>query len=295
MSNLAVIRKRIEELYPEMSPVFQKVSRFILKEPSKIALYPIRQIAQLADVSTSTVIRFVATLGYDSYQAFRDALREDLSSPGVSRYGVDAKQLLRYRAGDARGELWARTTDTLVQHLVETHNAIPAAELRRVAHLLHRARRVGVFGFSGIYSAAFYLRYVLTYVLPDVRLLEDSASFYLLDLPNFGRNDVVVIVSFEPYAQTAVKVAKHCVVNRIPHVAITDTRLSPVAEHAWHTLVVPVTGMSFYQTLVPTLALIEGLVSYVVAEIGESAVERVKEAFKKREELGVYWKANGAD
>jgi DNA-binding MurR/RpiR family transcriptional regulator len=292
LSNLAVIRKQIEDLYPEMTPVFQKVSRFILKEPSKIALYPIRQIAELAGVSTSTVIRFVAMLGYDTYQTFRDALRKDLSSPGVSRYGVDAKQLLRYRAGDVRGELWARTTDTLVQHLVETHNAIPASELQRVANLLHRAGRVGIFGFSGMYAAAFYLRYVLAYVLPDVRLLEDTTSTYLLDLPNFDRNDVVVIVSFEPYAKTAVKVAEFCADNKIPHVAISDTRLSPVSRDAKHALIVPVTGTSFYQTLVPTLTLIEGLISYVVAEIGESAVERVKEAFKKREELGVYWRPN---
>lgn len=290
MSHLSDIRKQIEDLYPDMSPVFQKVARFVLKEPSKIALYPIRQIADLAQVSTSTVIRFVSMLGYESYQAFRDALREDLSSPGVSRYGVDAKQLLRYKAGDTRGELWARTTDKLVQHLVETHNAIGASELQRVAHLLHRAGRVGIYAFSGMHAAAFYLRYVLSYVLPDVRLLEDRASVFLHDLTNLGRDDAVVIISFEPYAVTAVEVAKYCAANRIPFVAITDARLSPVSADARHVLTVPVSGTSFYQTLVPTLALIEGIISYLVADIGESAVERVKEAFKKREELGLYWR-----
>lgn len=291
MSNLSNIRKQIEDSYPEMSPVFQKLARFVLKEPSKIALYPIREIATMAGVSTSTVIRFVSMMGYGSYQLFRDALREDLSSPGVSRYGMDARQLLSYRKGDARGELWARTTEKLVQNLVETHNAVSAAEVQRVAQLLHRARRVGVVGFSGMYPAAFYLRYVLGYVLDDVRLFEDKTSTYLQDLPAFGRGDVVLIVSFEPYAATAVAVAQYCSANRIAHVAITDTPLSPVAQDAKHTLIVPSSGTSFYQTLVPTLALIEGIVSHLVAEIGESAVERVKEAFKKREELGLYWQA----
>jgi DNA-binding MurR/RpiR family transcriptional regulator len=293
VSNLSTIRKQVEDLYPEMSPVTQKVARFVLKEPSKIALFPIRQIAELANVSTSTVIRFVSMLGFDSYQSFRDALREDLSSSGVSRYGVDAKHLLRYRAGDTRGELWARTTEKLVQHLVETHNAIPAAELQRVAQMLQRAGRVGIFAFSGMYAAAFYMKYVLGYVLRDVRLLEDKSSTFLQDLPSFGRDDMVLIVSFEPYAETAVTVAEFCAANKIPFVAITDTPLSPVAKSAKHALVVPVTGTSFYQTLVPTLALIEGIISYLVAEIGESAVDRVKEAFKKREELGIYWRGLG--
>jgi len=38
------------------------------------------------------------------------------------------------------------------------------------------------------------------------------------------------------------------------------------------------------------LALVEGIISYLVAEIGESAVESVREQFKKREELGIYWR-----
>jgi DNA-binding MurR/RpiR family transcriptional regulator len=256
VSNLANIRKQIEDRYPEMSPLFQKVARFILKEPSKIALYPIRQIAEMAGVSTSTVIRFVTLLEYDSYQSFRDAMREDLSSPSVSRYGVDANQLLKYRTGDSRGELWARISDTLVQHLVETHNSIPAAELQKVARLLQRARRVGVGAFSGMFAAAFYFHYVLNYLLSDVRLLEDRSSVFLQDLPKFGREDVVVIVSFEPYAAVAVDIAELCVANKIPHVAITDTPLSPVAKGAKHCLVVPVVGASFYQTLVPTFVIV---------------------------------------
>lgn len=292
MSNLSNIRKQIEDLYPEISPVFQKIARFVLKEPSKIAIYPIREIASMAGVSTSTVIRFVAAMGFSSYQAFRDTLREDLSSPGVSRYGIDARQLLSYRKGDGRGELWAATTEKLVQNLVEAHDTVSAAEVQRVAHLLRRAGRVGIVGFSGIYPAAFYLRYVLSYVLEDVRLFEDKIPTFLHDLPAFGRGDVVLIISFEPYAVTAVTIAQYCVANKIPHIAITDTPLSPVALDAKHTLVVPSAGTSFYQTLVPTLALIEGIAAHLVAEIGESAVERVREAFRKREELGVYWRAD---
>jgi len=291
VSNLSTIRKQIEDLYPEMSPVFQKIARFMLKEPSKIALYPIRDIAQMAGVSTSTVIRFVSVMGFSSYQTFRDALREDLSSPGVSRYGVDAKQLLSYRKGDTRGELWGRTTEKLVQNLVETHNAVSASEIQKVTQLLRRAGRVGIVGFSGMSPAAFYLRYVLSYVLDDVRLFEDQTSTYLQDLPTFDRGDVVLIVSFEPYAISAVKVAEYCASHKIPHIAITDTTLSPVAQNARHALIVPSSGTSFYQTLVPTLAVVEGIVACLVAEIGESAVTRVQDAFKKREELGMYWQA----
>lgn len=291
VSNLSSIRKRIEDLYPDLSPGFQKMGRFVLKEPSKIALYPVRQIAELAGVSTSTIIRFCAQLGFDSYQAFRDAFRADLSSTGVSRYGVDAKQLLRYSGTDSVGVLWNQTTDNLVRRLVDTHNSVAASDLQRVAKTLRSASRVGVLGFSGMFPAAFYLRYVLSYVLNEVRLFDDRMSTFLEDLPRFDRRDAVVIVSFEPYAADAVSVANYCGDHRIPLVAVTDTPISPVARNAKHVLLVPTTSTGFYQTLVPTLALFEGLIAYLVAEVGEEAVKRVEREFKRRDDLGMYWRA----
>ncbi|HEY4339924.1 MAG TPA: hypothetical protein VGM97_08260 [Steroidobacteraceae bacterium] len=44
--------------------------------------------------------------------------------------------------------------------------------------------------------------------------------------------------------------------------------------------------------LLPTFTLIEGIIANLVAEMGESAVERVKHAFKLREEIGFYWQPN---
>lgn len=288
-SNLSRIQKSIEALYPELSPTFQKMARFVLKEPSKLALYPAREIAKDAGVSTSTVVRFASLLGFDSYHAFKNAFRDALSSTGASRYGFDTKQMLKFSGTDGLGQLWNQTTENLVERLIDTCNAVPPQELRRVASTLRAARRVGVLGFSGIYPAAFYLRYVLSNVLDDVRLFDDRISTYLEDLPSFDRRDVVVIVSFEPYSKDAVTVAEYCGRRRIPLVAVTDTAVSPVAHPAKHTLVVPTSSTVFYQTLVPTLALFEGLIAYVVSEVGEEAVRTVSTKFKHREDLGMYW------
>lgn len=287
--NLSRIQKSIEALYPQLSPSFQKMARFVLKEPSKLALYPAREIARDAGVSTSTVVRFSSLLGFESYHAFKNTFREALSSTGAARYGLDARQLLKSSGSDGVGQLWSQTTENLVRRLVDTCNSVQPQELRRAARSLRGAKRVGILGFSGMYPAAFYLRYVLSYVLNDVRLFDDRISTYLEDLPGFDRRDAVLIISFEPYSKDAVAVAQYCGKQRIPLIAVTDTAVSPVARAARQALIVPTSSTVFYQTLVPTLALFEGLIAHVVSEVGEEAVRSVSDKFKRREDLGMYW------
>lgn len=268
----------------------QKFSRFVLKEPSRIALLPIRQVSELAGVSTSTVVRFINLLGFQGYQGFRDVYRVGLSLTGPSRYGVHTKRMIGSGNKDENGDFWSRTTGNLVNHLVDTHKSIASEELKRISALLLGARRVGVVGTSGVFPAAFYLRYVLSLILEDVRLFEGRFSTFDEDLVSFNRDDIVFIISFDPYAADAVQIAQYCAQHSIPVVALTDSSVSPVALKAKRKLIVPTASTNFYQTLVPTFSVFEGLLSNLVAELGKEAVNRVSAKFKRKEELGMYWK-----
>ncbi|MBB5215597.1 MurR/RpiR family transcriptional regulator [Parapusillimonas granuli] len=284
------IQQRIEAEYPNLSPGMQKFARFVLKEPSRIALLPIRQVSELAQVSTSTVIRFVDLLGFHGYQQFRDVYRIGLSLTGPSRYGVHTKHIIGSGAKNEEGDFWSRTTDNLVHHLVDTHKSIQAEELRQISALLLAARQIGVVGTSGIFPAAFYLRYVLSLILDDVHLFEGRFSTFGEDLVSFNKDDLVFIISFDPYAADSVRIAQYCAQHSIPVVALTDSSVSPVALKAKRKIIVPTTSTNFYQTLVPTFAVFEGLLSNLVAEIGKEAVSRVSAKFRRKEELGLYWK-----
>lgn len=284
------IQQRIEAVYSSLSPGMQKFARFVLKEPSRIALLPIRQVSELAEVSTSTVIRFVSLLEFEGYQQFRDVYRIGLSLTGASRYGVHTKRMIGTENKDEGGDFWSRTTDNLVNHLIDTHKSISSAELKRISSLLLSARRIGVAGSSGIFPAAFYLRYLLSLILDDVRLVEGGLSNFGDDLVSFNREDVIFIISFDPYAANAVQLAQYCSKHSIPVIALTDSSVSPVALKAKRKIIVPTTSTNFYQTLVPTFSVFEGLLSTLVAEIGEEAVNKVSATFKRKEELGMYWR-----
>jgi hypothetical protein len=57
--------------------------------------------------------------------------------------------------------------------------------------------------------------------------------------------------------------------------------------------VVPTSSTSFYNSLIPTIAILEALICYLAARGGSKTVERVKEEFARRDRFGVYWHDGG--
>ena len=94
MIDIATIKTRLEAEYDDLTPQLRGAARYALKEPAFTALYPLRKVAQHAKVSPATLVRLAKHLGFDSYQAFRDAFRDGMHS-GAARYATDARQLLK--------------------------------------------------------------------------------------------------------------------------------------------------------------------------------------------------------
>ena len=85
------------------------------------------------------------------------------------------------------------------------------------------------------------------------------------------------------------KAVQHAAARGAAIIAVTDNTLSPIAHNAATVFVLPTAGTSFYQSLVPTMSVLESLVCYLVARGGLRIVGRVKEEFRRRERFGVYW------
>lgn len=284
------IQAHIEAGFSSLSPSMQKFARFVMDEPSRIALLPIRQASALAGVSTSTAIRFASMLGFKGYQPFRDVYRTGLALTGASRYGAHTSRMVGSGTKGDGTDFWHSTTENLVNHLINTHKTISAAEIKQTANLMLNARRIGIAGSSGMFPAAHYFGYVLNLVRDNVRFLGDRISAFDDGLSSFDEHDVVLIISFDPYAVEAVHIAQYCDKHAVPVIAVTDSSVSPVALSAQHKLIVPTSSTNFYQTLVPTLCVFEAVLSNIVSEIGEDAVRRVNEKFKYKEEIGMYWR-----
>ncbi len=291
MTDLAEVKQKLHAAYPGLSAQLRNAARFALKEPAFVALYPLRRVAGRAGVSPASLVRLANQLGFDTYQGFRDAFRAGMhAGMGSARYAMDAESIVAGKAARAFESTYRSAGEMLQRNIRETFASIPPDKVEAAGNCLAKARRIYILGLRSNFAASFYFDYVVKTFTRKTVLLEGRLGMLIDELGDIGPRDAMLALSGEPYALDAVKAVEYAVAAGAPVIAITDSSLSPIAQHAAHVFVVPTTGPSFYQSLVAKMALLECFICVMVARNGPEAVERVKQEFQRRERFGVYWR-----
>ncbi|MFC3927638.1 MurR/RpiR family transcriptional regulator [Streptococcus caprae] len=116
MTLLQAIQTKIGSL----SPAEQKVANYLLSRPDTVETYTITRIAKLAHTSTSAVLRFCQSMGYDGYKDFRFTLLSELkqqhpqnSSQSYSSFLLEYQDMVQSLSSINKREL-----DSLIEALI---------------------------------------------------------------------------------------------------------------------------------------------------------------------------------
>ncbi len=278
----------IERVYEEMTPQLRKAARFVTQNPTEVALLPLRRFAERAGVSPTTLIRLAVSLGYAGYEDFREPFRDSLR-PGSERYSGAATQLVERRRHHGFDAVFGNTGSVLSAQIAELFRSTSADELAAAGKKLASAKTIYVLGLRSCYAAAFYFCYAAGTFRDNVRLVDVRQGMQFDEVFDVGPKDAILAISFNPYPLDTVRSVNYGEESGATIVAITDNKLSPIAERAQHAFVVPNVNSSFYTSLVPTMALLEALISFLLMDGGKKNVEKIKRRFARLEQRGVYW------
>ena len=107
---------------------------------------------------------------------------------------------------------------------------------------------------------------------------------------HIGEGDAIVGISFPRYSKRVAKSLKYASDRGSTVVAITDSMLSPLAEHAEHVLLAKSDMVSFVDSLVGPLALINALIVTVAIRRREQVSRNLRDLESIWDEYGVYEK-----
>ena len=182
---------RIRASMATLSPSEQRVAKLVLKNPRQFASLAVTSLADLAQVSKPTVLRFCRSMGYDGLSDFKLKLAGTLSEgvPFIHR-GVDAD--------DKVADVLVKVVDNSVAAFLRYRNDASTAALHKAADVLeqayrgkHRIEFYGV-GNSGIVAQdaqhKFFRLGVHSIAYSDGHMQVMSAAL-------LGPGDVVVIIS----------------------------------------------------------------------------------------------------
>ena len=264
------LAERIRQHLPHLSPAERKVALALLSGPATAGLASSARLAQLTGVSGPTVSRFAAHLGFTNYAAFQDALRTDLAARVMAPIDVYREQISR-----GGGDPLAVAGAALGRAVESSINGLLPEDFARASAMLADTR-VQVMVTGGRYShlLAAYLATRLREFRGRVRMVEPIAGERAAAVADLTRRDVLVAFDFRRYERDTVEFARAASAAGARLVLFTDPWLSPIVDSAEVILPAQVTGPGPFESLVPTLAVVETLVTAVAKELGRDGDER---------------------
>ena len=113
------------------------------------------------------------------------------------------------------------------------------------------------------------------------------------DLARADRRDVLIAMTSKPYRTEVVEAVRIAREQSVTVIGISDSPASPIVVGSQHAFVVAVDTPQFFPSSVSVIALLETLLSFVIASASEEVVERVDKFHERRKQLGMYWDEKG--
>lgn len=256
-----------------LTPGELRVAQALLADYPSAGLQPAARLAGGAGVSTPTVVRLVAKLGFTGYPDLQEQLRAELSARSAGPVQL-------YPATRSADSVLGRFEQTLVAGLQQTlHDTDPVEFDRAVALLADHDRRILIAGGRVSTALASYLCRYLLLIRPLVRLVEPDPSSRALALLDVGAEQTVVVFDYRRYDAGTVAFGRSARERGADVVLFTDPYLSPLSASATVLLTSSVAGPPPFVSLTAATALVEALALAVIEATGGSAVRERLEAF----------------
>ena len=282
------IDRQLARLFDDLPPQLRKAAQHLTRHPDDGALMSMRQLAAAAGVSPASLLRLVRMLGYGRYEDFRDVLRAQWKARPVGPFAARAQSIVARAGSDAA--MLVAATQAAAHVTVDAALAAPqAATLVAVAERLAAARRIAVIGLRSSFPPAFALSYSLALFREGVLPLAGVGGLGVDALDHCDERDVLVAVGVAPLTRETVLAARQASRQGLTVIAITDSTLSPLGRAARHVVLVGDGGVSLLQSQVGTVAVVEALVSLVMARLGPEALAAVAAREQHLQSAGAYW------
>lgn len=270
-----------------LAPEIRKAATYLLENSSEIGVSSIRELARAAGIKPNTLVRLARRLGFDGYDDFREPFREEIRR-GSPSFPDRTRWLQSLQQSGRLGSLYALCVDAALCNIEETVSGISEAQLTAAARAIWASRRTFVLGVGVHHPNARNFAYLAGTGMNEVHAIPRSGSTPVDDLARAGPGDVLIAMTCKPYRREVVDAMAMAREQGLVTIGISDSPASPVITGADHRFVVSVEAPQFFPSSVSVIALLETLLSFVIAIASPDIVSRVEAFHARRHALGLY-------
>jgi DNA-binding MurR/RpiR family transcriptional regulator len=255
------LEKAIIKQFPSLSKRLQQIASHALDNPSELALDTIAQVSQRAGVQPSSLIRFAKEFGFSGYSDMQRVFRTRLTDAMP-----DYKERLRSLNGTdgASSEEAKDDASALLDQFIEADivGLRRLQQQKRMGPLLERAYQlitdseiVYLVAHRRSFPIAYYLAYAFSQMNVRNVLVDGVGGMFMQQVGHATNRDVILAISSKVYSPDVAQVVREAKQRGVKIIAMTDSPLSPLAEHADVSLEVQQASVGMFRSLAVTVTL----------------------------------------
>lgn len=274
---IAVVRAQ----HSSLSSGQQKVTGFLLERGLDVIHYTVSQIAEAVDVNPSTVVRTAQTLGYKGFPEMQSALRDQLMRQArlSERLQIGSKQIIsnlqKGQTDSGETSVFQAALQEEIDNLLNLPQHVPIADFEKAVDLLDRARQVVIVGLGTSFAPALNFGNILRYVRPNTVVLKPGIDPLPSQLETLSGDDVLFAICFARYTRETLITMEYARKIGAEVIALTDSPVSPAAQRAGLSLIVPY-RLWLYGNSVAVFALLNALMGSLFVRDPQAAEKRLE-------------------
>lgn len=247
---------RIREHEKEFSKGQKKLAAYIAEHYDKAAYCTAAKLGQTVGVSESTVVRFATQLGYKGYPEMQHLLEESVKNKLTT--------LQRIEVSEGRvnpNKVLSSVLQMDMENIKATLEHVDEETFRATTEAILKAEHIYIMGVRSCSVLSNFLAFYLNLFFENTHLISSlGASEVFEQLLHVSDKDVVICISFPRYSRRTVRAAEFAASRGATVVSITDSDVSPLVAPSGHVLMARSDMVSFADSLVAPLSLINALI-----------------------------------
>lgn len=268
----------IKEIKDSLPAKQRQLCNYILLNYKAVGMATVAELAKLANVGTTTVMRLVASLNYTTYNDFK----KDLFSVTVLQENSSYQNIKNAFGKKERGEPENSLTYVSSELINVIQNALTPQNFQQyeaAVEMLVNAKHINIFAQRSSKAAAFYAEYSFSPFLSDkICQLSENPDFLFDKICRFETGDVLFLICNWPCSVTSLEAARFCSEKSVPIILITNSSANPITKFC--NVLLDTDSVSSACLLTPALLIIESLSFELAQRTLPTSTEKV-EALEK--------------
>ena len=261
-SQLVTLQNEIRLRYDDLSKRLKQVAQYVLDNSHSVVFDTVAVIAERSGVPPSTLIRFANAFGFSGFNEMKQVFRENLMQE-TANY---TERLQLFRQLEPEQGPQESAVDILnvfsqanAQALQQLSSQTDAQLLEEAVTILNQAHNIFIVGLKRSFSIACYLDYALHHLDCRSFVINGLGGMFDEQLSLVKEGDVVVAISFSPYAKETLEIMNIVAQKGVKQIAITDSQISPLLTFSDTAFVMKEAQVKGFRSQCATMTLVQTL------------------------------------